>query len=195
LTSPPTEADVLLTTHGHQDHVHPDFREAFPGQQLNVEEGEINLADVSVKGIKSAHGAYNDIDGSNYIFVVDMAGLRIAHFGDIGQEEFTPEQLDALGEVDVAITQFENSFSQMNLSNKKGFNLMDQLQPKLIIPHHGIGNQEVIEYAIEKWSDAYVGAETATIGRSDLSDQTKFLILQDTIMASAYQKLYDLPEW
>ena len=72
---------------------------------------------------------------------------------------------------------------------------MDQLQPRVIIPHHGTGNQDVIEYAIEKWPDAYVGAETVTIGRSDLSDHTKFLILQDSILASAYQKLFDLPEW
>ena len=57
LTSPPTEADVLLTTHSHQDHVSTDFRKSFPGQQLNVEEGEINLADVKCQRDKiCAHG-------------------------------------------------------------------------------------------------------------------------------------------
>ena len=56
-----------------------------------------------MRGIASAHTArdyeeFKPEGGSNYIFIVDMGGLRIAHFGDIGQEYLTEEQLAALGE-------------------------------------------------------------------------------------------------
>lgn len=196
LTSPATAEDILLTTHGHQDHVNADFLDAFPGQQLYVREGEITLPDVAIKGIASAHNAFGTPQpegGSNYIFVVDMDGLRIAHFGDIGQDELTQEQLDALGEVDVAIMQLVNSYSQMDVVNKKGFNLMAQVKPKLIIPTHGGGNMEAIEYAMELWQASVVSEGGATIGRPDLSGEPQLLLTGQ--MAPSFQKIYDLPEW
>ena len=115
--------------------------------------GEIKLKDVTIRGIASAHNEgyeFRDEGGSNYIFIVDMAGVRIAHFGDIGQEALTPEQLKVLGKVDIAITQLANSYSDMTAANKKGFKLMDQVQPKLIIPTH-ILDPTCAEIAADKW--------------------------------------------
>src|SRR4030042_2264343 len=103
LSGPPTEKDVLMTTHNHGDHRRLDFVKIFPGQQLDVKIGEIKMEDVVIRGIASAHNEGHEFrseGGSNYIFIVDMGGLRIAHFGDIGQDALTPEQLSALGKVD-----------------------------------------------------------------------------------------------
>ena len=153
LSSPPTAKDVLLTTHNHGDHRRLDFVSSFPGKQLDVKTGEIKLKDVTIRGIASAHNEgdeFRDEGGSNYIFIIDMAGLRIAHFGDIGQEALTPKQLKALGKVDIAITQLANMFSNMTAVNKKGFNLIDQLQPKLIIPTH-IHDPTCAKIAADKW--------------------------------------------
>ena len=163
---------------------------------INHTEGEITLPDVAIKGIASAHNAHGTPqpeEGSNYIFVVDVDGLRIAHLGDVGQDELTQEQLDALGEVDVAIMQLVNSYSQMDVVNKKGFNLMAQVKPKLIIPTHGGGNMEAIEYAMELWQASVVSEGGATIGRLDLSGEPQLLLTGQ--MASSFQKIYDLPEW
>lgn len=153
LSSPPTAKDVLLTTHNHGDHRRLDFVKSFPGKQLDMKIGEIKLEDVTIRGIASAHNErsdFKDEGGSNYIFMVDMAGLRIAHFGDIGQAALTPEQLKILGKVDIAITQLANMWSGMSAENKKGFNLMDQLQPKLIIPTH-ILDPACAKIAADKW--------------------------------------------
>lgn len=57
---------------------------------------------------------------TNTIFVVETAGLRIAHFGDLGQTEFTAEQLAALGRIDVAFMQFENSLFPSSALPKAG---------------------------------------------------------------------------
>ena len=155
LSGPPTAQDVLLTTHNHGDHRRLDFVSAFafPGKQLDVKTGGIKLKDISIRGIASAHNEgdeFRDEKGTNYIFIIDMAGLRIAHFGDIGQVALTPEQLKVLGQVDIAITQLASVFADMTAENIKGFNLMDQVQPKLIIPTH-IFDPTCAKIAADKW--------------------------------------------
>ncbi len=195
LTSPATAQDILLTTHGHGDHYNSQFVKSFPGQQLTMQEGEIKQADVAIQAIKAAHNATAP-DGSDYIYVVDMGGLRIAHFGDLGQEKLTQDQLDQLGAVDVALSQLENSYSAMSLANKKGFNQMEQVKPKLLIPTHGNGNLEILKYALGLWKDGYTDTSPVAIGRSDLTaGGTKLLILGDKFLVPAYQKALKLPGW
>jgi hypothetical protein len=48
-----------------------------------------------------------------------------------------------IGAVDLAITQFSNSFSMMDAANRTGFNQMDQVKPRLIIPTHTTGDAEI----------------------------------------------------
>jgi len=179
LSSPPTEKDVLLTTHNHGDHRRLDFIKIFPGQQLDVKIGEIKMEDVMIRGIASAHNEGDDFrseGGTNYIFIVDMGGLRIAHFGDIGQNALIPEQLSALGKVDIAITQLSNPFSGMNAANKKGFNLMDQVKPRLIIPTH-IFESNCAKMAVNKWTGHKSTKKFISISPEDLSDKTSILFM------------------
>ena len=130
LKSPATEKDALLTTHTyHSDHYNRAFATSFPGQQL-AEAGTLNLPGVAIKGIESTHS--DDANsGKMIIYIVDMGGLRIAHFGGVGQAEFTPEQLSQLGQVDVALTPLENSSSNMNLTNKNPPEVKAILAPAL----------------------------------------------------------------
>lgn len=179
LSKPPTEKDVLLTTHNHGDHRRLDFVKSFPGQQLDVKIGEIRMADVMIRGIASAHNEGDEFrseGGRNYIFIVDMGGLRIAHFGDIGQNALTPEQLTALGKVDIAITQFSNPYSGMNASNQKGFNLMDQVKPGLIIPTH-IFESSCAKTATDKWAGYNSFKKSISIGSEDLSGKTSIIFM------------------
>lgn len=196
LSSPVTEKDILLTTHGHTDHYNAAFVKSFPGQKITFTEGEINLPDVKIKSIVSAHNANDPLtpeNGTNYIFIVDMGGLRIADFGDIGQDKLTDEQLKALGQVDIAITQLDNSFSSMNITNEKGFNLMNQVKPKLVIPTAHI-SLSTITLAVKRWK-GYVHTDPGSlkIGRSDLPSEPGILIFG--ILATSYQKIFKLPTW
>jgi L-ascorbate metabolism protein UlaG (beta-lactamase superfamily) len=196
LSAPPTEDDVLLTTHTHSDHYYLKFIEAFPGQAITVSAGELSVGDIEITSIPSAHLPdieMQDENGSNYIFIIDVAGLRIAHFGDIGQDELTEEQLDALGEVDLAITQFSNSYSAMDLINLKGFNLMDQVNPKLIIPTHF--KLDALDVVVEKeWEGFQVQEWPITIDASMLlDDQTRFIAVG--VYAKAAANMYEFPDW
>jgi L-ascorbate metabolism protein UlaG (beta-lactamase superfamily) len=184
LSNPATAQDVLLTTHTHGDHVNGAFLKSFLGQQLYTQEGTIELPDVSIRGIASAHNAADTPQpkgGTNYIYLIDVAGLRIAHMGDIGQDALTSEQLATLGKVDIAITQFDNSYSAMSVANKKGFNLVDQLKPRLIIPTHNSADAAKIEG--ERWPTLYSERPSVSIGREDLTDETRIVYLGSSAKA------------
>ncbi len=198
LSSPPTEDDILLTTHRHDDHYVDSFVDSFPGPQILNQVGRINAPDVSIQGIASAHSAREipvSSGGTNYIYVIDIAGMRFVHFGDIGQEELSQEQLDALGEVDVAMILIGGMCSA---ANGNSFNLLEQVQPRLVIPTHA--DTESLERGIETW-DAYYGdpwlyvseMSGVSIEPADLSDETKFLMLGE--WAVACKETYNLTEW
>jgi len=194
LAKDPSADDILLTTHLHRDHYYPSFVEAFPGQQIFTSTGKIELPDVNITSLASAHTPYDpllDKDGTNYIFIIDTGGLRIVHFGDIGQEALTNEQLTAIGSVDVAIMQLSNSYSNMNVTNLMGFNLMDQVKPRLIIPTHS--DNDTIKIAVERWAGYFSDSRTLTISSSALPADQSILILGN--LAAAYGKIYNLKPW
>ena len=194
LSNPATDKDVLLTTHSHPDHVDTRFFNAFAGKQLKHEVGEIKLPDITIQGIAAAHSTTDKIlsvGSTNYIYIVDMGELRIAHFGDTGQEALTPEQLAALGKVDIAIAPFNMPPVGMTAENKRGFNLMDQVKPRLLIPTHIDVNTAKI--AAEKWPGVYADQKSVTITPADLSDQTRILFMG--MLAPSYQKLFNLLAW
>lgn len=194
LSQPPAEKDVLLITHAHRDHFNAAFADAFPGQQLRFQEGKIQLADASIQGIVAGHNAGDKLDpehGTDYIYIIDTGGLRIVLFGDIGQETLTDEQLAALGQVDVACMQLSNSYSAMNLDNKKGFNLMDQVKPRLIIPtHHDL---DTAQYAVEKWSGYYWDQKVMPLTPDQLPAETRVLFMGSA--SKGYGKMYSIPAW
>jgi L-ascorbate metabolism protein UlaG (beta-lactamase superfamily) len=194
LSAPPTSTDILLTTHSHNDHFDINFANMFPGQQLNQKEGVLEVADVKIKGIKSAHNG-DTPKGDNYIFVIEMGGLRIGHFGDCGQSKLTQTQLDQIGQLDVMITQLQNSYSGVSLENRKAFILIKKLNPKLVIPTHGNESPDVIESAINKWPKAYVATGKILISPSRLTESTQLLVLGDSITETAYKKMYQMAEW
>jgi len=194
LSRPPTESDILLTTHTHPDHINYLFYTAFKGKQLFAKEGEIIDADVRIRGI---FGAHNEGDsqlskyGSNYIFIIDMDGLRIVHFGDLGQETLTPEQMSALGKVDLAVMQFDNIYSQMNVENKKGFRLMNQVVPPMIIPTHN--SNEAAKYARSMWPCLYLNKKSVRISKVYIPKDTHMLFLGEN--AKNYAEITNATEW
>ena len=139
------KADVITVTHTHADHMDAFFQEdmfalgvpLFVNTKMHWKKG-----DVSVFSVPAMHNPVPVTPDrpTNTIFVVEVAGLRIAHFGDLGQSEFTPEQLAELGRIDVAFMQFDNSFSDLKASEGRAFRLMDRIAPRLIVPTHAGGD-------------------------------------------------------
>jgi hypothetical protein len=195
MTTPASESDILLTTNTKYHTFSEEFVDTFPGKQLFSQEGQIRTDRVSVTGIASGYNRYETVpeDSTNFIYLIEMDEMRIAILGQIGQEEFTPDQLDALGEIDIVLTQFVNHFSMIDTNNQIGFILMDQMKPKLIIPTFGNSNQDVIELATERWDVLAATTESVTISTSMLTNETQFLIMGSN--AENIQALFELPDW
>jgi L-ascorbate metabolism protein UlaG (beta-lactamase superfamily) len=113
---------------------------------------------------------------------------RIAHFGDLGQEKLTDEQMAKLGEVDVAMFQLANSFSAMSAENRLGFSQMNQVKPRLLIPTHF--DSAAAEIATQEWKATWATGPL-TISRDDLPAETTCLFMG--MQATGYGALYSLP--
>jgi hypothetical protein len=195
LTNLVDERDILLTTHTHWDHYNEEFLNAFPGMQMFVESDLLEVEDTIIQGIPSAHNVGDRLKmkgGTNTIYLIEMGGVRIVHFGDIGQESITEEQMVILGEIDIAITQIYNPYSDMNAENLKGIKLMEQVQPKVVIPTHL--NLDTIKQAMTLWDGYRTETSIVQICETDLKgDQTKLLLVGDAV--ATMTKYVELKNW
>jgi len=186
LSTPVSKQDILLTTHTHFDHVNDNFLSSFPGQQLFARTGKLSAPGLMVTGIASAHNSGERLrpeGGTNYIYLVEMDGFRIAHFGDIGQDALNQDQLDQLGSVDIAISQLANPYSDMNIQNRKGLKLIEQIKPGFIIPTHL--NLETATAAVEQWGGTYTDNPYVMICQSQLPEETQILLLGENALQFA----------
>ncbi|HEX2952413.1 MAG TPA: MBL fold metallo-hydrolase [Bacillota bacterium] len=176
LSSPATTHDILLTT---LPVISKDaYATKFPGETMLAQVGEIKREGVMIRGIASAHRANDpirEVNGTNYIFLIEMAGLRIVDLGGIGQNQLTPEQLKAMGTVDIALAPIFNQVNGMNIISLKGFNILDQIQPKLIIPISL--DIDTAKYAAEKWRATYLDNVEMKISKERLPKKTEILFM------------------
>lgn len=179
LTRPPTAEDILLTTHSHSDHYLQSFVDSFPGKKLTFEDGTIEAADISVRGIAGLHDEAAD-SMRNEIYIIDIAGIRIVHFGDLGQSELTAEQRSAIGTVDVLVAQLANDFSTCDVQNRKCFKLVGAAAPRVLIPTHMMGVvKDVVVAGAGTWAPVYSPNKSITLTRSILPAKTTVLFMGD----------------
>ncbi len=129
--------DAITVTHTHSDHFDPEFIDRMGCKKSVATIESFDVKDIHICSIASSHrgSIINQNTPDNVIYVFEVDGLRIAHMGDIGQEHLTIKQINALGKIDIALMQFSNPFSGM-FNSDKGFTLMEELKPQIIIPTH-----------------------------------------------------------
>ncbi len=132
LKIPNFEADILLVSHGHEDH---NNVKAVKGSPFLINgPGEYEVRGVFVMGIPSFH---DDKDGKergiNTIYTIEAEDMRICHLGDLGQKELTDEQLEKIGHVDILITPVGGEYT---ISASEAAKIIGQIEPKIVIPMH-----------------------------------------------------------
>lgn len=174
---------AIVNTHGHGDHVDQIYQDSYDCQKICHVVDDINTKDFHIYTFPSSHNGdvVNESTG-NVIIVFEVNGLRIAHMGDCGQTFLTDEQLEKLGDIDIAFMQFENNYSSMNIKNEKGFKLMEQLNPKIVIPtHYPVSAVDVFE---EKYGEITVCENLLQISKEDFASLPKercnFYIISNT---------------
>jgi L-ascorbate metabolism protein UlaG (beta-lactamase superfamily) len=126
-------ADVLLVTHEHGDH---NAVEAIGGDPVVIRSraGRFESPVGEVVGIASEH---DDVAGTqrgpNTIFCFTLDGNRVCHLGDFGQPALRPEQLAAIGEVDVI---FVPAGSGPTIGGSPAAELVREVRPRLVVPMH-----------------------------------------------------------
>ncbi|MGH2974922.1 MAG: MBL fold metallo-hydrolase [Solirubrobacterales bacterium] len=134
---PPIEVDgvdLLLVTHEHRDH---NGVGAVGGEPtvLRSTAGRHNLAPIGeVVAVASEHDpAAGTERGPNTIFVFELDGLRVAHFGDFGQSELRSEQAALLGNLDLLILPVGGG---PTIGAKQAAEIVERLAPRWVVPMH-----------------------------------------------------------
>ena len=167
-------ADVVLTTHNHQDH---NFVSAVKDPQGSApmafsEPGEYEVARVVITGISSFHDNSEGSErGTNTIFHLLFDNLDIVHLGDLGQTKLTEAQIAEIGQTDILLIPVGSVYT---INAKQASDIVSQLEPKIIIPMH---------YKIEGLKFELEGVEgfLKEMGAENLIPQSKLSITKEKL--------------
>lgn len=134
---PSVSADVVTISHNHFDHnalkvVSGTTRREKPFVVENP--GDYEVGGISVFGFKTYHDpAEGKEKGENYVYAIDIDGVRIVHLGDLGHE-LTKEMVEELGSVDVLLCPVAGAFGIIDA--KKAIEIIRAIEPSYVIPMH-----------------------------------------------------------
>ena len=115
-------ADEVICSHTHADHGY-ERAVTRTGNEVSFKVMQLACFHDEVQGAKR---------GKNLITVIDAEGLRIVHMGDIGHT-LPPEQISALGEVDVLLIPVGGYYTVDAHTAKE---IADSVKPRVTIPMH-----------------------------------------------------------
>src|SRR3989344_7748407 len=148
LKSPNFDADILLVSHGHDDHGNV---RAVKGTPFLIDApGEYEIGGVFVQGIDSFHDDVQGKErGKNTIYTIEAEDMRFCHLGDFGQKQLTDEQLDMIGHVDILMIPVGGVYT---IDSAEAQKVIGQIEPKIVIPmHYGLEKLNVKLDGVEKF--------------------------------------------
>jgi L-ascorbate metabolism protein UlaG (beta-lactamase superfamily) len=127
------EADLLLVTHEHIDHNGVESIGGDP-EILRSTAGALESPIGGVTAIASEHDQVAGTErGPNTIFVFELDGIRVCHFGDFGQLELRDEQAEAIGSVDLLILPVGGG---PTAGASEAAAIVERLSPRWVVPMH-----------------------------------------------------------
>lgn len=167
-------ADVVLSTHSHEDHNFVSAVSASGADKPMVfdKPGEYEVSGVVITGINSFHDDSQGSErGSNIIFHLLFDNLDIVHLGDLGQGKLTEEQVAEIGQTDVLLVPVGSIYT---IDAKAASEIVSQLEAKIIIPMH---------YQIEglKFEMANVDGFLKEMGAEGVMSQPKLSITKEKL--------------
>ncbi|MBR3305245.1 MAG: MBL fold metallo-hydrolase [Christensenellaceae bacterium] len=128
---PMITADIACITHDHFDH--NEVSKLSPGCTVLSGPGKYEFDGVTVTGIHTFHDKeHGALRGDNTVYVIEADGMRLVHFGDIGEipdESFFKE----LGKVDIALIPVGGVYT---IDGDEAYELVKIIEPNIVIPMH-----------------------------------------------------------
>jgi L-ascorbate metabolism protein UlaG (beta-lactamase superfamily) len=126
-------AELLLITHEHADHNGVEVVGGDP-TILRSTAGRLESPIGEITAVASEHDESAGSErGPNTIFVFELDGLRVCHFGDFGQSALRDEQAAAIGQVDLL-------FLPVGGGPTSGAGaaaaIVERLSPRWVVPMH-----------------------------------------------------------
>jgi L-ascorbate metabolism protein UlaG (beta-lactamase superfamily) len=127
------EADLLLVTHEHIDHNGVGAIGGSPAI-LRSTAGRLESPLGEVVAIASEHDEQaGTARGPNTIFVFELDGTRVCHFGDFGQSALRDEQATAIGDVELLIVPVGGG---PTIGAEQASRIVARLAPRWVVPMH-----------------------------------------------------------
>ncbi len=126
-------AELVLVTHEHGDHNAVEVVSGDP-PVIRSTAGRFDSPVGQVVGIASEHDrAAGTERGPNTIFVFELDGARVAHFGDFGQSALRPEQAEAIGNLDLLLLPVGGG---PVIGAEAAAAIVERLEPRWVVPMH-----------------------------------------------------------
>src|SRR3990167_7128783 len=183
LKLPRVTADLLLITHGHDDHAN---RKGVTGTPFVIDgPGEYEIKKVFVYGVSG----YHDEDqgksrGLVTMYRIECEGLTVAHLGDIGTSDLTQEQLEKLEDVDILMIPVGGVYT---VDAKGAAKIVNHLEPRIVIPMH----YQIQGLTLQKKLDTIDGFRKEMGGKGEILD--KFRVMKRDVPQEDMQVVYLKP--
>ncbi len=127
------KAELVLVTHEHADHTGVEVVVGEP-EILRSTAGRLSSPIGEVVAIASEHDDQaGTMRGPNTIFVFELDGLRVSHFGDFGQSALRDEQAAAVGKVDLMFLPVGGG---PTIGAQAAAEIVGRLAPRWVVPMH-----------------------------------------------------------
>jgi L-ascorbate metabolism protein UlaG (beta-lactamase superfamily) len=163
---PKVEADIVTVSHDHYDH---NAASEVGGDPFVITgPGEYEIKGVNVAGVSSFHDNNKGAErGKNILFSVHIDNVKVAHLGDLGQNELTLAQVEALGNVDILMIPVGAVYT---IDAATAAKIVSSLEPLIIIPMHYQDKESKVDLEpVEKFLKEMGREEVETVKKLTIS--------------------------
>jgi L-ascorbate metabolism protein UlaG (beta-lactamase superfamily) len=163
------------------DHVDPAVKFVLRGwdpaggmARHHMKHRDLRVYNLPTNILTNSLGSTGSTNG-NSVFVFEAAGICAAHLGHL-HHMLSKQQVQRIGRIDVLFVPIDGT---VTLSHEEAFNIIGQINPKIIMPMHFSfgGPTEFIEIARTKFPVKRHKGDFIDIGRADLPTKTEVLFL------------------
>lgn len=141
IPAPNVQGDIILLSHDHFDHSSGIKIVEKEGSKIVTDVRKRTISNIEISGFESFHDEnFGSKRGSNIIYKFIMDGMKFCHLGDLGHE-LDDNTVQKIGSVDILFIPVGGNFT---IDDKKAWNVIKKIKPKIIIPmHYKIGGLSI----------------------------------------------------